>query len=97
MLAQAKKHLRPTLLETAAAAGVIIKVVHFGQPLAEQGPFDVLLHKIRRKGAAACALHWAAGWPTKPSSDAVQQCKILRGAFCVSPPSTDVLRHTGRQ
>ncbi|KAK9822224.1 hypothetical protein WJX81_000985 [Elliptochloris bilobata] len=45
----AKKHLRPKLLATAAAAGVTIKVVHYGQPLAEQGPFDVLLHKIRRK------------------------------------------------
>jgi len=47
---QAKKHLRPKLLATAAAAGVTIKVVNFGQPLADQGPFDVLLHKIRKKG-----------------------------------------------
>lgn len=72
VLAQAKKHLRPTLLETAAAAGVIIKVVHFGQPLAEQGPFDVLLHKIRRKGGAA--LFSALGcWLA--NSDAVQQAQ----------------------
>lgn len=58
--AQAKKHLRPKLLATAAAAGVAIKVVHFGQPLAEQGPFDVLLHKIRQTGGRT-VLHGCSG------------------------------------
>ena len=47
---QAKKHLGPKLIQKAAEMGIEIRPVHVGRPLAEQGPFDVLLHKVRRKG-----------------------------------------------
>ena len=47
---QAKKHLGPKLIGRAAEMGIEIKPVHVGRPLEEQGPFDVLLHKVRRKG-----------------------------------------------
>ena len=47
---QAKKHLGPKLLQTAAAMGIDIRPVLVGKPLREQGPFDILLHKVRRKG-----------------------------------------------
>ena len=47
---QAKKHLGPKLIETAAQGGIDIRPIHMGRPLKEQGPFDILLHKIRRKG-----------------------------------------------
>jgi hypothetical protein len=47
---QAKKHLGPKLIERAAEMGIEIRPVHVGQPLEEQGPFDILLHKVRRKG-----------------------------------------------
>ena len=47
---QAKKHLGPKLIERAADMGIEIRPVHVGRPLEEQGPFDILLHKVRRKG-----------------------------------------------
>ena len=47
---QAKKHLGPKLIGRAAEMGIEIKPVHVGRPLEEQGPFDILLHKVRRKG-----------------------------------------------
>ena len=30
--------------------GIDIRPVLVGKPLREQGPFDILLHKVRRKG-----------------------------------------------
>ena len=50
---QAKKHLGPKLIQKAAEMGIEIRPVHVGQPLEEQGPFDILLHKVRRKGEHA--------------------------------------------
>ena len=47
---QAKKHLGPKLIDKAAEMGIEIRPVHVGRPLEEQGPFDILLHKVRRKG-----------------------------------------------
>ncbi|BDA40908.1 Inositol-tetrakisphosphate 1-kinase 5 [Coccomyxa sp. Obi] len=47
--AKARKHLGPKLIETASQMGIDIRPIHVGKPLKEQGPFDILLHKIRRK------------------------------------------------
>ncbi|KAK9868299.1 hypothetical protein WJX84_009842 [Apatococcus fuscideae] len=48
---KAKKHLKGSLLARAANAGIQIKVVDPDQPLEEQGPFDVVLHKVNRNKA----------------------------------------------
>ncbi|KAK9841570.1 hypothetical protein WJX74_008089 [Apatococcus lobatus] len=48
---KAKKHLKGSLLARAANAGINIKVVDPDQPLEEQGPFDVVLHKVNRNKA----------------------------------------------
>ena len=50
---QAKKHLGPKLIEKAAEMGIEIRPVHVGRSLEEQGPFDILLHKVRQKGEHA--------------------------------------------
>ena len=50
---QAKKHLGPKLIQRAAESGIEVRPVHVGRPLEEQGPFDILLHKVRRKGEHA--------------------------------------------
>ena len=47
---KAKKHLSQKLIERATQHGIIIKVIDEFIPLAEQGHFDVILQKIRRKG-----------------------------------------------
>ena len=47
---QSAKHLRPGLLAAAARAGFDLVPVSAAAPLAEQGPFDALLHKIRTPG-----------------------------------------------
>ena len=60
-MTQAKKHLGPKLLQTAAEMGIDIRPVLVGKPLLEQGPFDILLHKVRRKGDAE--RFYAAPWP----------------------------------
>ncbi|KFM26224.1 Inositol-tetrakisphosphate 1-kinase 1 [Auxenochlorella protothecoides] len=44
---KACKHLTPALLHRAADEGVTLRVLEEGVPLAAQGHFDVLLHKIR--------------------------------------------------
>ena len=59
---QAKKHLGPKLLEKAAEMGIEIRPVHVGRPLEEQGPFEVLLHKVRRKGENAELSNMSGNW-----------------------------------
>jgi hypothetical protein len=49
-LGQAKKHLGPKLIAAAANVGIDIVCVEYGKPLKDQGPFDVLIHKIRTPG-----------------------------------------------
>jgi len=45
--------LRPALLAATAAAGYDLVIVDPDRSLADQGPFDVLLHKIRTAGERA--------------------------------------------
>lgn len=59
---QAKKHLGPKLIEKAAEMGIEIRPVHVGRPLEEQGPFEVLLHKVRRKGENAGLSTMTGNW-----------------------------------
>jgi hypothetical protein len=59
---QAKKHLGPKLLQTAAEMGIDIRPVLVGKPLREQGPFDILLHKVRRKGGHRTRLQPPLPW-----------------------------------
>lgn len=44
---QAAKHLHDNLLAKARAAGILVKPIDLTQPLDTQGPFDLILHKIR--------------------------------------------------
>jgi len=46
---KAAKHVRPELVEEARTRGIEIVVIDEGRPLEQQGPFDVILQKIRRK------------------------------------------------
>lgn len=48
---QAKKHISPKLIERAAEAGIELKILNPEQPLEDQEPFNVVLHKIRNAGA----------------------------------------------
>jgi hypothetical protein len=45
---QAKRYLTPTMLQTAAAAGLELTLIDAAVPIEEQGgPFDAILHKLR--------------------------------------------------
>jgi len=46
---KAAKHVRTELVEEGRARGIEIVVIDEGRPLEQQGPFDVILQKIRRK------------------------------------------------
>lgn len=46
---KARKHVRAELVEEARSRGIEIVVIDENRPLEEQGPFDVILQKIRRK------------------------------------------------
>lgn len=46
---KARKHVRAELVEAAEARGITIIVIDEHSPLEAQGPFDVILQKIRRK------------------------------------------------
>lgn len=48
---KAKKHLSQKLIDRATQHGILLKVIDEYVPLAEQGHFDVILQKIRRRGA----------------------------------------------
>lgn len=48
--AQAKKHLSPELLQQAFHAGIDIRAIDPDRCVAEQGPFDIILHKCRDQG-----------------------------------------------
>jgi hypothetical protein len=45
---KARKHVRAELVEEARARGIHIVVIDEALPLEQQGPFDVILQKIRR-------------------------------------------------
>ena len=47
---KARKHLTQELVDRAAAAGLELRLVDCARPLEEQGPFDVLLQKLRDSG-----------------------------------------------
>ena len=47
---QAKKHLTPELLKQAAAAHIQIRAIDPSEPVAQQGPFDIVLQKCRDHG-----------------------------------------------
>ena len=49
---QAGKHLKPKLLELADSAGLDLIPINPDQPVEDQGPFDIILHKARSQGAA---------------------------------------------
>ena len=73
---QAKKHLGPKLLQTAAEMGIDIRPVLVGKPLREQGPFDILLHKVRRKGERCSRLNAARPWPGLAHSSPARACCV---------------------
>lgn len=50
---QAKKHLRAELLRRAEAVHIKIIAIDPLKPVAEQGPFDLILQKCRDEGMAA--------------------------------------------
>lgn len=52
-LVQAKKHLRAELLRRAEAVHIKIVAIDPSKPVAEQGPFDLILQKCRDEGMGA--------------------------------------------
>ena len=53
---QAGKHLKPKLVELADSAGLDLIPINPDQPVEDQGPFDIILHKARSQGAACFML-----------------------------------------
>ncbi len=49
---QAKKHLTAELIKQAAEANIKIRAIDPSKPVAEQGPFDLILQKCRDAGTA---------------------------------------------
>lgn len=60
---KAQKHVSQALVDRAAAAGLELRLVDSARPLEEQGPFNVLLQKIRDGGEWAVS---GAGHSQKP-------------------------------
>jgi hypothetical protein len=56
------------MLQTAAEHSILLKQIDYTQPLGPQGPFDVIIHKLRPNlGALPChALCNALADPTAP-------------------------------
>lgn len=44
---QVQRYLTPRMLQTAAEHGIILRQIDYQQPLAPQGPFNVIIHKLR--------------------------------------------------
>ena len=47
---KAKKHISQKLIDRAAEHGIMLKVIDENVALEDQGHFDVILQKIRRRG-----------------------------------------------
>jgi len=47
---KARKHIREELLSCAERNGIKVVLIDEFRPLEEQGPFDAILQKIRRRG-----------------------------------------------
>lgn len=83
---QSVKHLRPPLLAAAAAAGFDIVPVTPTLPLASQGPFDALLHKIRTPEWAAELAAYAAAHPPTRVFDAPTRVAALQSRATMLSP-----------
>ena len=70
--------LRPALVEAAASRGITLVAIDLAVPLQEQGPFDVILHKVRREMSGAAGV----GHGCRGSSPATFRGK--RVGFCAS-------------
>lgn len=54
---QVQRYLTPKMLQKACEAGIDLCLIDATRPLAEQGHFDAIIHKMRpNKGAFCCAL-----------------------------------------
>lgn len=51
---KASKHISQKLIQVAARRGIDIRAIDEACPLETQGPFDVILQKIRRRGTHQC-------------------------------------------
>lgn len=45
--AQVQRYLTPRMLQTAAEHKIVLKPIDYNQPLEPQGPFNVIIHKLR--------------------------------------------------
>ena len=45
--AQVQRYLTQRMLQTAAQHNIQLKQIDYTQPLGPQGPFDVIIHKLR--------------------------------------------------
>ena len=52
---KASKHVSQHLIDHAAEHGIQIKIICIDRPLEDQGPFNAILQKIRRRGMYVCA------------------------------------------
>ncbi len=49
---KARKHINEKLIDRASGVDIAIRIIDDRRPLEKQGPFDVILQKIRRKGTS---------------------------------------------
>jgi hypothetical protein len=42
-----QRYLTPRMLQTAAEHKIVLKPIDYNQPLEPQGPFNVIIHKLR--------------------------------------------------
>ncbi|CAL5227409.1 g10367 [Coccomyxa viridis] len=87
--AKAKKHLGPKLIEKAAEMGIEIRPVHVGRPLEEQGPFDVLLHKVRRKEWEEELVRYSAKHPSMRIIDSMEAIRPIMSRLSMLAPFGD--------
>lgn len=54
---QVARYLTPKMLQAAAESNILLKQIDYSRPLAPQGPFDVIIHKLRpNPGVSVCGL-----------------------------------------
>lgn len=61
---QVARYLTPRMLHTAAANGIELVLIDYTRSLLDQGPFDVIIHKLRPNAGVSKALALLlVAWP----------------------------------
>lgn len=74
---KAKKHLTPELLKQAAAAHIQIRAIDPSEPVAQQGPFDIVLQKCRDHGGRQRLVEYLQQHPSTGLIDPFEAVEAL--------------------